>query len=205
MPKNTQKDNTTLGLKVALRRNLLAELPGPVFVVETHGGVGHVWERCYRDLDGTVFEKDAGKAAVLAKQRPTWAVYEGDCVPALRAGVGFHRTPGLLDVDPYGEPWPVFDAFFAGGRDWPPVLGVAVNDGMIQKIKLGGGWDVASLADIVARIGATAVKADYLGACRLLLEEKAGQVGYTLARWAGYYCGTNGQMTHYGAVLRRAG
>jgi len=36
-----------------------------------------------------------------------------------------------------------------------------------------------------------------------MLKEKAGQVGYTLTRFAGYYCGFKKIMTHYLGVLER--
>lgn len=171
--------------------------------METHGGYGAVWRRCYAGIEqGVVFEKDPLRTARLAQQRPTWAVYECDCEQALSAGVGFHVPVNFVDFDPYGEPWPAIDAFFSVKRDWPQVLAVAVNDGLRQKLSMGGGWDVESMRSMVAKYGAKAMYENYLIVCQELLQEKAGQVGYTLTGWAGYYCGYLGQMTHYGAVLR---
>jgi hypothetical protein len=197
-----QKDNSTLPYKVSLRRNLLKEIEHPV-VMETHGGYGAIWRRCYSDIEsGVVFEQLPEKAEALARQRPTWAVYECDCEGAIRAGVGFHVPVNFIDLDPYGSPWPVVDVIFSVEREWPPVLAIAVNDGLRQKVKATGGWDVAALSGIVAKYGAARMYDNYLPICQELLTEKAGWVGYHLTRWAGYYCGYLGQMTHYAAILR---
>lgn len=202
--KAKQKDNSTLNLKASLRHNLLREIDNPV-VLETHGGYGYLYERCYRGVsDGVVFEKDAKKAAFLARQRPEWAVYECDCEMALRAGVGRHLPINVVDLDPYGEPWPVLDAFLAGHGDRLPARwGLVVNDGLRQKVSINGGWDVSSLQDAVAHWGAASMFRSYLDVCRWLVEKKAATVGFTVARWAGYYCGAHQGMTHYAAVLMR--
>lgn len=198
-----KKDNSTLSLKVLLRGNLLSEIKAPV-VMETHGGYGGVWAKCYFSLpDGVVMEKDPQKAEALSKQRPSWAVYECDCEQALRDGAGAHLPVNFLDIDPYGDPWHVIDAFFSSERTFPSTLAIAVNDGLRQKVKINGGWDVQSLQSAVSRYGAANTYKNYLEICRKLIQEKAGNRGYTLTRWAGYYCGYEGQMTHYAAVLNR--
>lgn len=191
-------------MKAALRRSLLAQIDSP-FVLETHGGFGHIYRQVYHSVPvGVVFEKDPEKTAVLAKQRPTWAVYEADCEIAIADGAVDEWHFNFIDLDPYGEPWPVIDALFSRrDRDWPATLAIAVNDGLRKKVKMNCAWSVGSLADAVARYGNAAMYANYLDVCRELLAEKAGQVGYTLARWTGYYCGHADQMTHYAAVLKR--
>lgn len=206
------RDNSTLAAKAALRVRGLSYLKAPR-VLETHGGAGGVFLRCYSHLaGGAVFEKDPRKAAILARQRPTWAVYEADCCRALAAGVGFHGAPNFVDVDPYGECWPVLDALFAGLRSLPPApagrpagprrLVIVVNDGLRQKLKMNGGWSVASMRGAVERHGNAELYANYLAIARELVMEKAA--GYTLAEWHGYYCGYAKQMTHFLAVLDRA-
>ena len=202
--KNIQKDNSTYRLKVKLRKNALGFLDAPV-VMETHGGYGAVFQECYSRLpNGVVFEKDPIKADALSRQRLTWAVYECDCVGAIRAGVGAHLPVDFYDVDPYGSPWPVIDAILSVKRDWPRRIVFAVNDGLRQKVKMNGGWDVESLQDAVARYGASKMYARYLEVCREMLAEKVSQCGYTLTHWGGYYCGYADQMTHYAAVCDRA-
>lgn len=197
-----KKDNSTLPLKASLRRKLLQEIDNPI-VMETHGGYGGIWSKCYHAIrDGVVMEKEPQKAEALAMQRPTWAVYECDCVNALRSGAGAHLPVNFVDFDPYGEPWSTIDAFFESKREFLPVLAIAVNDGLRQKLKMTGGWDVQALSEIATRYGASSIYRRYLEICRELVEQKAGKRGYTLTRWAGYYCGHDDQMTHYAAVLR---
>lgn len=199
-----QKDNSTLTLKASLRRSLMNEI-GQAVIMETHGGYGHVYDLCYQAVErGIVFEKDAKKAAFLAQQRPSWAVYECSCEEALADGVGGHLPVNMVDMDPYGEPWPVLDAFLVGhGERMPSTWGLVVNDGLRNKVQLNGGWDVDSLKDAVAHWGAAAMHGNYLDVCRWLVDKKVATVGFTVARWAGYYCGHNQAMTHYAAVLRR--
>lgn len=201
-----KKDNSTIRQKVLLRRALLRELDEEPVVMETHGGSGAISKKLYRDFaKGVVFEKDAVKADILARQRPTWAVYECDVVGALTGGAGSHLPVNFLDLDPYGEPWPAVEAFFGSERPWPEKLCVAVNDGLRQKVKMGGAWQVGSLSELVSEHGNAWLYRNYLEACRILLTEKAGGAGYRLTRWAGYYCGALQQMSHYSAVFTRAG
>ncbi len=172
--------------------------------METHGGFGRVYLDCYaRAAGGVVFEKDPARCDVLARQRPHWAVYQNDCVSALGAGAGAHLVINFLDVDPYGDPWPTISAFFMSDRPRAELVVVAVNDGLRQKLKMNGGWDVASLAEMVARYGSAAMYRRYTQICAELMEEKALQAGYRLERWGAYYTGHAQQMTHYGAVLVR--
>lgn len=195
-----QRDNSTLILKVSLRRNLLKEIKSPV-VMETHGGNGVLWRRCYDGLpDGVVFEKDPKKASVLGKQRPCWAIYEADCVAAMAEGVGGHLDVNFVDFDPYGEPWPAIDAYFESERPRPDRIAVAVNDGLRQGLKMGRAWGVGSMLEIVKKYG-NDIYQNYLEICRELLEQKAAQRDYKMIRWAGYYCGHAKQMTHYGAIF----
>jgi hypothetical protein len=196
-----QKDNSTFSRKAELRVKALLELERPV-VLETHGGFGKLFSRCYSHVpDGVVFETKPEKCAVLARQRPSWAVYEADCVRALGAGVGHHLPVNFVDLDPYGEPWPVLDAFFAGLRRGPGRLVLVVNDGLRQKLKMNGGWNVASKRTVVDRLGNGAMYSNYLAICRDLVKAKGGAAGYELKNWTGYYCGFADQMTHYAAVL----
>lgn len=199
------RDNLTLSLKTSLRRKLLRLVDAPV-VCETHGGYGVIWEQVYRAVpQGVVFEKDERKAEFLAEQRPTWAVYEADCEAALRAGAGAHLSVNFLDCDPYGEPWPVLDAFFTSERPWPETLAIAVQDGLRLRLGITGAWSTGSMTEAVARYGNSGVFDNYLAVCQEKLTQIAGQRGYKLTRWAGYYCGNANKMTHYGALFTRSG
>lgn len=169
--------------------------------METHGGMGKLYERLYAHLPiGIVFEKKPDKVNLLTKQRPTWAVYEGDCEAAIAAGVGAHLPVNFLDVDPYGSPWRVIEAFLMSDRPKPEQLHVVVNDGLRQSIQLTGGWKQKDVQPLVQRFG-NGLYGKYLDCCQILMHEKATQAGYTLSRWAGYYTGKNQHMTHYWAVL----
>jgi hypothetical protein len=204
-----QKDNSTYAYKVALRREALARLADlgvtqPV-VMETHGGAGALFNRLYAHLEqGVVFEKDSTKSAKLGKQRPTWAVYEADCIEALKAGVGAHLTIDLLDVDPYGQAWDVIEAFFTSVRPWAKVMAVAVNDGLRQKLALGGAWAVGTMQRVVEKYG-NDLHPVYLEVCADLMEEKAAYAGYRVSHFAGYHCGDKLALTHYLAILERDG
>ena len=199
-----KRDNSTFPFKRALRTKALAWIDSPV-VMETHGGYGKLFDACYAHVErGIVFEKDERKADFLAEQRPTWAVYQADCVNALSEGAGAHLLVNVLDLDPYGEPWPVLDAWFASDRPRAAHLLVVVNDGLRQKIRLGGAWSVHSLADAVRQFGNN-LHGVYLEVARYLMESKAAQAGYTLDRFVGYYCGFQDQMTHYAGLLVQGG
>jgi hypothetical protein len=196
-----QKDNSTGAKKIALRRAALREIDSPS-IVETHGGLGHLFLNCYSSQQrGVVFETDERKADRLADQRPGWAVYQNDCVAALDSGVGFQFQRNFFDLDPYGECWHVIDAIFAGLKAKPPRLVFVVNDGLRQKLRLKGAWHVASLERIVQKHGNDGLYKMYLEVCRELIEKAAAGAGYRLGRWAGYYCGSGMQMTHFAAVL----
>lgn len=171
-------------------------------IVETHGGRGKLYLNCYRSLGpGVVFETDENKADELADQRPTWAVYQADCVAALAQGVGFQFAPNFFDLDPYGECWPVVDAIFSGMPHRPERMVFVVNDGLRHKLKMHGGWSSRSMSGAVQSRGNDRLYRDYLDVCRDLMRQKAGQSGYDLARWTGYYCGHSKAMTHFAAVL----
>jgi len=198
-----KKDNSTFDRKVRLRLRLLPLVEHPV-VMETHGGYGRVYQRCYRQVpEGVVIEKNPDKAAALALQRPTWSVYECIAETALAGGLGSHLEVNFLDVDPYGEPWPVFDAFFGSKRPFAPRLAVAVNDGLRHKLRLNGGWSVGSLRSVVDRIGNAKLFHQYKDICQDLLMERASRAGYRLEKWTAYYCGAGDDMTHFAAVLER--
>jgi hypothetical protein len=200
-----QKDNGSFEEKAALRRQAVDILAGwgvdAPLVMETHGGNGALFDACYAHVEeGVVFEKDALKTATLGKQRPTWAVYEADCVTALELGVGKHWVIDLLDVDPYGAPWDVLRGFFESERPLAERMVVVVNDGLRQKLASGSGWEVKALEGMVMKYG-NDLHPIYLDICKELLGEVVANAGYRLERFHGYYCGHSLAMTHYLGVL----
>lgn len=186
-----------------MRLSTLLQIDRPV-ILETHGGFGKLYAACYTAArTGVVLEKDPGKAAALARQRPHWAVYEADCEQAIPLGAGAHLEVNFVDLDPYGDPWPVMEAFFRSERPRADRLALVVNDGLRQACKMNHGWAVNSLAAAVAHFGNCALYPSYLEVARWLVMDKAAIAGYRLKSWTGYYCGHNGQMTHYAALLER--
>lgn len=211
MPKQTrrrlaargQNENTTHPAKVALRRQLLRHVPDPI-VLETHGGGGMVFRAVYPEIrQGIVFERDRERAELLAVQRPTWSVYEADVEAALRAGVGRHLVPTVLDVDPYGSSWEVLAAFFESERPFAPRLAVAVTDGHRRFAKFARAWASAALQPAVRRYGNSAIYDRYLEIARETFARIVAAADYRVAVWHGYYTGARGDMTHFGAILER--
>jgi hypothetical protein len=205
MANQIQSDNSNYALKVELRLRALAELGSvtPV-ILETHAGAGKIFGRCYSFVqDGIAFETDVDKVSMVARQRPTWAVYQADCESALAAGAGDHLTVNYVDLDPYGQPWPAIDGFWQSQRPRASRVVMVVNDGLRQKVRINGGWDVESLEHKVEKYG-NRLYAIYLQVAEELMREKAAAVGYKLTRWRGYYTGAmGGDMTHYAAVFER--
>lgn len=207
MPKQKLKDNSTFTHKKVLRERaitMLAEygVDDPV-ILEAYGGEGKLYRACYRAFrQGVVMEKDAKKIAVLARQRPTWAVYECDCVQALSDGLGGHLAVNLLDVDPYGDSHPTLEAFFSSQRPFADVLAVVVNDGLRQSLGLGTAWNVKSMRRMVEKYG-NDLHPIYLEISEELLRDYVAPVGYRVETFAGYYCGPSQFNTHWLALLRR--
>ena len=200
-----KKDNSTGIYKISLRKNLLREIESPI-IMETHGGKGVVYNHCYQGVEnGVVFEKDPDKTSVLAEQRPNWFVYECDCSVGMKAGCGKSILGDInfLDIDPYGEPWTIIQAFFDSGYATAEKMAIAVNDGLRQKLKMSGGWSVKAMAEMVQKYGNSEMYKNYLAICREMVEEISSPFGYKITKWAGYYCGYSNQMTHYAAVLCR--
>lgn len=196
-----QKDNQTLNLKAALRVKMLRFLPDPI-VLETHGGTGRIFLRCYSNLaPGVVFETDEEKTSYLAVQRPAWAIYQADCERSIRAGVGFHVRPNFFDLDPYGQPWPILDAILA--NKLPDLWASATNDGLRMKLQSRGGWNVSAIQDAIRHFGNERIYSKYLEACRWMIERRLSAARFRLDYFTGYYCGKAQHMTHWAFVARR--
>lgn len=199
----TKQDNSTFSQKVMLRQTALAQLSDTPVVMETHGGVGEVYSAVYGHVtEGIVFEKDPFRTPILAQQRPSWAVYEGDCVSSIAAGAGSHLTVNLLDVDPYGNAWPTIRAFFQSQRPFADKIVVVVNDGLRMQLRGGGAWRTKMLTEIVQKYG-NDLWGKYLEICEELVAETAVGANYKVTIFDGYYCGIEKKMTHYLAVLER--
>jgi hypothetical protein len=110
---------------------------------------------------------------------------------------------GLIDLDPYGSPFDVMEAIFCGERrEFAPVVQLVVNDGLRQKVGLGGAWHTERLKPLVRKYGNDLYPV-YLEVARELTEQIVAGAGFRVAQWTGYYCGANHNMTHYWATLAR--
>lgn len=199
-------DNRSGREKAVLRRQIVALMDDVPTICETHGGKGMLYGLVYKSIDGVtgfVFEKEWEKAKVLAVQRPHWAVYSEDCVRCLKGGVGAHLTVNLLDVDPYGDPWPAVDAFFASERPRAKALWVVITDNLLDMCRDGRAWDTPSLKGIVADYGndLMPIYADVVG--RELIQRKAAQAGYNLDRYVGIRSGHSKRTALLAAQLVR--
>lgn len=200
MRKSSSIDNSTYAQKVMLRQTALAQLADVPVVMETHGGVGDVWSAVYAHIEtGVVFEKDPFRTPLLAQQRPSWSVYEADSAVALGNSAGSHLTINLLDVDPFGDPWPTLAAYFSSQRPFADHMVVVVNDGL-RVAAAGSAWKSDTLSPMVSKYG-NQLWPHYLDICQELMSDVA--IGYTLRAFEGYYCGDKQKMTHYLAVLAR--
>lgn len=196
-----QKDNSTFLYKRELRTRALSKTKEPV-ILETHGGQGKLFKSCYAQVPfGVVCEKKIPAANILAAQRPTWAVYCGDTLKMLAGGLGKVWPFNFIDLDPYGSPFDCLEAIFAAGLA-EPVVRFVVNDGLRQKVNVGGAWDCAALSEIVDDFG-NSINKQYLAAAKEKIRRVAGRGGYDVNEWFGYYCGHADQMTHYTFVAER--
>ena len=200
MPK---KDNSTLRSKISLRIMLLEEIESPI-IMETHGGTGALFNSCYRGVEhGIVFEKDSKKVIDLAKQRPTWPVYEADCVVGISNGIGDHLAINFFDIDPHGSPWDAVVAIFDHWKYLPSKFAMAITDGQRQKSKLKDSWRSKQLQPSVALYGNDQIYYNYKEVCAKYFSETVATRGFTITKWTSYYCGHTKDITHFGAILER--
>lgn len=205
-------DNATRRPKAQLRAKSLLQLAQrgitPI-VLETHGGWGHMYADCYTHIaQGLVCEKNPQKAEKLMRQRGhKWGVFETDVNKALAAGLGNHLEVNFLDVDPYGDPWPTIDAFLESERTLPPVLMIAVNDGLRFLAQRQRGWTSKTLEPIVRKYGNSALYERWHDICKEMFAERAQNAGYRVEGWtcysperSDYY---SGHITHWAGLLLR--
>ena len=198
------KDNKTFLEKSRLRKQMLAKLDVPPVILETHGGKGDLFRRCYADVEtGLVFETDPAKAEKLVHQRPNWAVYETDCVWGLQNGVGGHLQVNFIDADPYGQAWHVLQAFFDSQRPRAEQVIVVVHDGVRKSLGRFGSLNMEIFAPIVEQIGELELHRKYLEVCEELLEDMASTAGYVVAGFGGFYSKRDKDQTHFFAELRK--
>jgi len=153
-----------------------------------------------------VVEKNEQRASVLARQRPSWLVIEGDAVKVINAGAFQDQPVNFLDCDPYGSAWPVLYEFFnTDHRARAEHCTVVVNDGLRLNLGVGRAWTNEHLKEFVTRFGNKYVYLEYLKVCEALLTEYAAIAGYSVRAFGGYYTGFAQKMTHFWAKLHLDG
>jgi hypothetical protein len=203
MPK---KDNSGIKDKIALRKRAIEQIKkhtGDLVVLDAYAGSGKLYERFYRGMLGVAMDSSEEKCAYLANQRPTWPVYECDAPAAIAAGIASNIPFSIVDIDPYGDPWPCISAFLDSDRQRSETFVLAVNDGLRQSIKMGIAWRVRSMHDAVMEFG-TDLNDRYLEICRWMIEKKSHATGYSLVGFEGFYGGHAKQMSHYYALIKQA-
>ena len=196
------KDNKTLLEKSRLRKQMLARVDAPPVILETHGGKGDLFRRCYADVEsGFVFETDPSKAEKLVSQRPNWAVYETDCVWGLENGVGGHLEVNFIDADPYGQAWYVLEAFFGSQRPRAEQVILVVHDGVRGSLGRYGSLNMPIFAPIVEQIGELNLYRNYLEVCEQLLDDMVSETGYAMTGFGGFYSRRDKDQTHFFAEL----
>jgi len=194
--------------KTALRKRALADLAAlgiaqPI-TLETHGGNGVLFDRCYEHLPvGVVFEKDSAKAERLARQRPSWRVYEADCENALQEGIAGDLAFDLLDCDPYGGSWTTLHSYFGSRRAFADRMIVVVNDGMRQALSMGAAWSIKVMERYVQQYGNDSIYDSYGEIGGEMLADIVGQAGYAVKRYAWRYTGKKSYLLHFLAELER--
>ena len=83
-------------------------------------------------------------------------------------------------------------------------MGLVVTDGLRQKLKMTGGWNVYGFEPWIDQIGNHLYR-DYLLICRERLVALTAPLGYGITWWHGEYGEPPGAMTYYGMVLTRGG
>ena len=196
------KDNKTFLEKSRLRKQMLSKLDAPPVILETHGGKGDLYRRCYADVQtGLVFETDPSKAEKLVYQRPNWAVYETDCVWGLENGVGSHLAVNFIDADPYGQAWYVLQAFFDSERPRAEQVILVVHDGVRGSLGRYGSLNMPIFAPIVEQIGELNLYRKYLEVCEQLLDDMVSAAGYAVAGFGGFHSKRDKDQTHFFAEL----
>jgi hypothetical protein len=167
-------DNGQTGLKLAVRSAAI-EAARPENVVETHAGLGFLRSRMYSGFGGAVCEKDRAKAERLAAKFRNLTVVYGDSLAYLKVP-DFGFVASLVDIDPYGDPWPHVRACMSC-KALPGRFVLAVTDGLVQSCRLSTTLKASSLRPVAAAFGAHDLFRRYGDVVRFLLGHWGQQFG----------------------------
>lgn len=201
--------NSSLPEKVRLRSAALAALPDPPIILETHAGEGAIFLQCYSHIRrGWAFEKEGDLVEHATRQREGWFCYKGEAEKILAEADDYFNA-NFIDIDPYGSPWPTFEALFLPGRLNHPTIMLCVHDGSRRFLSLGGSgandqrWRKGILADLAKEFGDSAWRR-YGDLAMVGLSRLIKPCGYTIDQWAYSNTGHDNHSTHYWATLKRS-
>lgn len=202
-------DNSALEQKASLRLQALADAPFTPIALETMGGEGMIYLRCYTGIQkGWVFEKNPDLLIPLTEQRPTWWAYQGEAERILGdCPDGFNAN--FIDIDPHGSPWPTLEALFHPRRFTHPEIYLVVHDGSRRFLSVGGSgsndqrWRHGILAELAADYGDD-LRTRYSDIAQVAIAKLAKPCGYTIKKWLSFYTGHDKNSTHYWATLHRS-
>lgn len=199
-----KRDNSTFINKIRLRNRVLADCKSNPVILETHGGFGRIYERTWwHASSGVVIEKDDKKAQHLCRQRPKWAVYQGDSEAAIDVGLCRNIQFDIIDLDPWGSTIPLLSALSKPGRQFPDRWHLVANDGGWLNAGLGGAWSMKGLEKFVGRDGNHFTQERYREVLKEIVGEFSDKIGFEVAFWFIHRPENTYRLMHYWATLVR--
>lgn len=203
-PTSHKRDHQTLSAKVSMRRDLIGSLPRPLTILEPFAGTGILWRSCY-DFPGirvVAIEQHPRKVEILAHQRPTSIVVEGDCVPLLSQGFCAWVPFDVLDLDAHGSPLGCLMAFFAQPRAMAHSLWIVATDGVGFALRRGS--CPSTLQESLRSYGRDRLLKQYPVILHAWLETLSAAHGRVVKDFRWRVAGSSGQLYHWMACLTRA-
>jgi hypothetical protein len=133
-----KKHNSKVAHKLLVRQRVAGLLGNSAEILETFSGEGLMYDGCWSMFSGACIDSDAAKARDSARSRPRWRTYCGDTGRALSAGWLSSVAFDVVDIDPYGEPWPYVRAFFDTERAMPDQWWLILTDGYWPQMNRSG-------------------------------------------------------------------
>ena len=194
MPRK-QRDNTTEGSKIALRRGVLSLLSDNPFIVEAYAGLGRLYSRCYLGKPGACVDKDESRVEALACDRPEWITICGDNAALLKAGLLSDRAVDLWDLDAYGSPLHCTEGILSKGRTFPAVSFIVATDGIGHDLR--GRLAFPLLRPYVQQYGQDWTRHNYQRVLSDILDKQAEGTAVKPSLIKYYQCGANKMMAHW--------
>lgn len=129
-----KRDNSATNAKVFARQRVAEGLGADARILECFCGAGLMYEMCWSSFSrGATIDTKDGAVEQAARERPTWAVYQGDAEKCLLGGWMSHVPFDLVDIDAYGSPWPFLLAWASSDRARAPQTRFILTDGYASR------------------------------------------------------------------------